>query len=109
MPAFPGGVHSGLVAPLARRNVDTDAIFPKQYGRSTARGGFGAFVLHLLSDRGVLDRGIKFRTLVLPDVFQDHDKPELQYALAGLDAAGIAGSALEALGLDAAGLRNLRA
>ena len=41
MPAFPGGVHAGTVVPLDRRNVDTDAIFPKQYGRSTARSGFG--------------------------------------------------------------------
>jgi 3-isopropylmalate/(R)-2-methylmalate dehydratase small subunit len=42
MPAFPGGRHSGLIAPLDRPNVDTDAIFPKQYGRSTARSGYGA-------------------------------------------------------------------
>jgi 3-isopropylmalate/(R)-2-methylmalate dehydratase small subunit len=41
MPAFPGGRHSGLIAPLDRPNVDTDAIFPKQYGRSTARSGYG--------------------------------------------------------------------
>lgn len=41
MPSFPGGVHSGTVVPLDRRNVDTDAIFPKQYGRSTARSGYG--------------------------------------------------------------------
>ena len=41
MPSFPGGVHGGTVVPLARRNVDTDAIFPKQYGRSTARSGYG--------------------------------------------------------------------
>jgi 1-deoxy-D-xylulose-5-phosphate synthase len=67
-----------------------------------ATGGFGAFVLQLLSDRGVLDRGLKVRTLVLPDVFQDQDKPELMYAQAGLDAEGIAKSALKALGVDAA-------
>jgi 3-isopropylmalate/(R)-2-methylmalate dehydratase small subunit len=42
MPAFPRGLHSGIVVPLDRRNVDTDAIFPKQYGRSTARTGYGA-------------------------------------------------------------------
>ncbi|MCW5648992.1 MAG: 3-isopropylmalate dehydratase small subunit [Ramlibacter sp.] len=41
MPAFPQGRHSGTVVPLDRANVDTDAIFPKQYGRSTARSGFG--------------------------------------------------------------------
>lgn len=41
MPAFPGGRHAGIVVPLDRRNVDTDAIFPKQYGRSTAASGYG--------------------------------------------------------------------
>jgi 3-isopropylmalate/(R)-2-methylmalate dehydratase small subunit len=41
MPAFPGGRHRGIVVPLDRRNVDTDAIFPKQYGRSTAGSGYG--------------------------------------------------------------------
>ena len=41
MPAFPQGLHRGTVVPLDRSNVDTDAIFPKQYGRSTARSGYG--------------------------------------------------------------------
>jgi len=41
MPAFPDGRHGGIVVPLDRTNVDTDAIFPKQYGRSTARSGYG--------------------------------------------------------------------
>ncbi|WBY00987.1 3-isopropylmalate dehydratase small subunit [Ramlibacter tataouinensis] len=40
MPAFAGGRHDGTVVPLDRPNVDTDAIFPKQYGRSTARSGY---------------------------------------------------------------------
>ena len=62
-------------------------------------GGFGAFVLHDLSKLGVLDRGVKIRTLTLPDIFQDQDKPELMYAAAGLDADSIANAALTALGL----------
>lgn len=41
MPAFPGGRHGGPVVPLDRPNIDTDAIFPKQYGRSTASSGYG--------------------------------------------------------------------
>ncbi len=41
MPAFPLGVLEGTAVPLDRTNVDTDAIFPKQYGRSTARSGYG--------------------------------------------------------------------
>ena len=65
-----------------------------------AVGGFGAFVLHFLAREGLLDRGLKIRTLTLPDVFQDHDKPELMYAAAGLDAQGIVDSAVRALGLD---------
>lgn len=65
-----------------------------------AMGGFGAFVLQELAAHGALDRGLKVRTLALPDVFQDQDKPDVMYAQAGLDAAGIAGGALNALGLD---------
>ncbi|MDR4307515.1 hypothetical protein IHQ68_12900, partial [Chelatococcus sambhunathii] len=47
---------------------------------------------------GALDRGLKIRTLVLPDRYIDHDKPEKQIAEAGLDAASIAAAALQALG-----------
>jgi 1-deoxy-D-xylulose-5-phosphate synthase len=62
-------------------------------------GGFGSFVLQLLSDRGALDRGaLKVRSMVLPDMYQDHDKPERMYAKAGLDAAGIVAKVFEALG-----------
>ncbi|AWM87808.1 1-deoxy-D-xylulose-5-phosphate synthase [Microvirga sp. 17 mud 1-3] len=62
-------------------------------------GGFGAFVLQLLADRGALDRGgLKVRSLVLPDTYIDHDKPEHMYAKAGLDAAGIVTRVFEALG-----------
>lgn len=66
-----------------------------------AVGGFGAFVLHFLATDGLLDRGLKVRTLTLPDMFQEHDKPELQYRLAGLDAEGIVQTVLQALGRDA--------
>jgi 1-deoxy-D-xylulose-5-phosphate synthase len=62
-------------------------------------GGFGSYVLQLLSDRGALDRGaVKVRSMVLPDLYQDHDKPERMYARAGLDAAGIVAKVFEALG-----------
>ncbi|WP_395629967.1 1-deoxy-D-xylulose-5-phosphate synthase [Aquidulcibacter sp.] len=66
-----------------------------------AVGGFGAFVLHFLASDGLLDRGLKVRTLTLPDLFLEHDKPELQYRLAGLDAEGIVQTVLQALGRDA--------
>ncbi len=66
-----------------------------------AMGGFGAFVLQLLSDKGALDAGLKIRTLCLPDVFQDQDNPGAMYATAGLNAEHIAASALQALGVEA--------
>jgi len=61
-------------------------------------GGFGAHVLHHLAETGQLDRGLKVRTLTLPDVFIDHDKPEKMYAAAGLDADGIVRTVFAALG-----------
>ena len=64
-------------------------------------GGFGAFVLQLLSDKGALDAGLKIRTLCLPDVFQDQDNPAAMYATAGLNADHIAAAALQALGVEA--------
>lgn len=63
-------------------------------------GGFGAFVLQALAEHGALDAGLRIRTLVLPDLFMEHDKPEAMYAQAGLDAEGIARGALSALGLE---------
>ncbi|MDO9075834.1 MAG: 1-deoxy-D-xylulose-5-phosphate synthase [Brevundimonas sp.] len=66
-----------------------------------AMGGFGAFVLQLLSDKGALDAGLKIRTLCLPDIFQDQDNPAAMYATAGLNAEHIAAAALQALGVEA--------
>jgi 1-deoxy-D-xylulose-5-phosphate synthase len=61
-------------------------------------GGFGAFVMQTLAEQGVLDRGLKIRTMVLPDVFIDQDSPNAMYAKAGLDSKGIVTKAFEALG-----------
>ncbi len=63
-----------------------------------ARGGFGAFVLQLYAELGVLDRGLKIRTMTLPDEFQNHDSPSLMYDEAGLNAKHIASTAIDALG-----------
>lgn len=60
-------------------------------------GGLGAHVLTLASDEGLTDAGLKIRTMRLPDIFQDHDKPETQYADARLDAAAIVDTVLKAL------------
>jgi 1-deoxy-D-xylulose-5-phosphate synthase len=62
-----------------------------------AIGGLGAHVLTMASDTGLLDTGLKIRTMRLPDVFQEQDSPEKQYAEAGLDAAGIVKTVLSAL------------
>ena len=64
-------------------------------------GGFGAFVLHYLAGAGVLDAGLKIRTMTLPDVFQDHDAPFKMYDTARLNAAHIVECAREALGVTA--------
>ena len=62
-----------------------------------AMGGFGAFVLQMLAEKGALDRGLKIRTMHLPDIFQDHNSPMAMYDEAGLNAKHIAAKAIEAL------------
>ena len=67
-----------------------------------AIGGFAAQVFQTLAEHGALDRGLKVRAMVLPDVFIDQDTPAAMYATAGLDAKGIVAKAFEALGRDVA-------
>lgn len=62
-----------------------------------AVGGLGAHVLTMASDAGLIDNGLKLRTMRLPDIFQDQDKPELQYDEAGLNAPHIVDTVLKAL------------
>ncbi len=52
-------------------------------------GGFGSHVMQFLSDRGVFDKGLKFRSMILPDIFIDQDTPENMYKIAGLDSYSI--------------------
>jgi 1-deoxy-D-xylulose-5-phosphate synthase len=92
-----------LLLRLAREH---EALITVEEG---AMGGFGAFVLQALAEHGALDRGLRVRTLTLPDIFQDHDKPEIMYAQAGLDAEGIVRGALAALGVDNASAKGRRA
>ena len=54
--------------------------------------------MQFLAWEGLLDRGLKVRPMVLPDIFQDQDTPERMYTQAGLDASGIVATALNALG-----------
>jgi len=94
---FAKPLDEALLAQLARHH---EVLITIEEG---ARGGFGAFVLHSLAERGLLDpdssnRGLRIRTLTLPDIFQDHDTPEKMYIQAGLDARSIAAQAIKALG-----------
>src|SRR6202521_3895808 len=63
-------------------------------------GGFGSHVMQTLAEHGMLDGGLRMRSMVLPDVFLDHDSPNAMYARAGLDAKGIVAKVFEALGKD---------
>ena len=74
-----------------------------------AIGGLGAHVLTYASDAGLLDHGLKVRTMRLPDIFQDQDDPAKQYAEAGLDADGIVDTVLSALRHNSAGVEEARA
>jgi len=58
-------------------------------------GGFGSHVAHLLAENGIFDKGLKFRSMILPDVFIDQDTPEKMYDVAGLNAKQIAQKVLE--------------
>ena len=62
-------------------------------------GGFGTAVLHHLAWNGLLDRGLKVRPMVLPDVFIDHDSQAKQLAEAKLSAKDIVAVALRAIGV----------
>ena len=74
-----------------------------------AIGGLGAHVLTLASDEGLVDAGLKIRTLRLPDIFQDHDTPDRQYEAAGLTAPHIVQTVLSALRHNSAGVEEARA
>jgi 1-deoxy-D-xylulose-5-phosphate synthase len=63
-----------------------------------AIGGFAAHVMQKLAENGGLENGLKIRSMILPDIFLDHDSPAAMYAKAGLDAKGIVAKVFEALG-----------
>ncbi|MDJ1009077.1 MAG: 1-deoxy-D-xylulose-5-phosphate synthase [Paracoccaceae bacterium] len=89
---FAKPLDTDLVGQLARQHA---ALITVETG---ARGGFGAHVLHHLAEKGALDRGLKIRTMTLPDRFIDQASPAEMYADAGLTADRIAAKAVEALG-----------
>jgi 1-deoxy-D-xylulose-5-phosphate synthase len=63
-------------------------------------GGFGSQVMHSLAEHGALDKGLRLRSMVLPDLFIDQASPAAMYAQAGLDAKGIVAKVLEVMGRD---------
>ena len=83
-----------LILRLAR---DHDALITIEEG---AVGGFGSHVAQLLADEGVFDHGLKFRSMVLPDLFVDHDAPVAMYDTSALNAAHIEAKVLQVLGID---------
>ena len=88
-----------LILSLAR---DHEALITVEEG---ALGGFGSHVAQLLAEEGVFDRGLKYRSMVLPDVFIDQASPEAMYRVAGMDAAQIEAKVLETLGVAVVGMR----
>ncbi|WP_426957836.1 1-deoxy-D-xylulose-5-phosphate synthase [Muricoccus radiodurans] len=91
---FAKPLDTGLVEQLARHH---EVLITLEEGST---GGFGALVAHHLAHAGLLDGGLRFRPLTLPDLYLDHDTPKRQYDTAGLNAPQIANAALAALGQD---------
>ena len=59
--------------------------------------GFGSHVENLLSEKGIFDKGLKFRTMILPDIFIEQDSPKKMYDVAGLNASQISKKILDIL------------
>jgi 1-deoxy-D-xylulose-5-phosphate synthase len=91
---FAKPLDTNLVLRLAR---DHEVLITIEEG---SIGGFGSFVLQILAEHGVLESGLKVRSMVLPDFFIDQDSPAAMYAKAGLDSRGIVAKVFEALGKD---------
>jgi 1-deoxy-D-xylulose-5-phosphate synthase len=90
---FAKPLDTALLRRLAREH---EVVITVEEGSA---GGFGAMVLHDFAMAGLLDRGLKIRTMVLPDRYIDQDSPVRQYDDAGLNAPQIVLTALDALGI----------
>ena len=89
---FAKPLDTGLINQLARHH---DVLITVEEGST---GGFGALVMHHLAWAGLLDNGLKFRPMVLPDRFLEHDTPAKQMIEAGLMAKDIVQTVLQAVG-----------
>ena len=88
-----------LILHLARSH---EALITVEEG---AIGGFASHVAHLLAEEGIFDKGLKFRSMVLPDTFIDHASPEAMYRVAGMEAPQIEAKVLKTLGVAVVGMR----
>lgn len=82
-----------LILELARNH---EALITIEEG---AVGGFGSHVAQLLAEEGVFDAGLRFRSMVLPDAFVDHDLPVAMYDTSALNAAHIEARVLDVMGI----------
>ncbi len=98
---FAKPLDEDLIRQLARHH---EVLITLEEG---AIGGFGSRVLNFLAFEGLLDHGLRVRPLALPDCFLDHDRPELMYQKAGLDADAVVRAVFDALGRDMDGKSGL--
>ncbi len=96
---FAKPLDTGLIDRLA---AEHEALITIEEG---AVGGFGSHVAQHLAETGVFDRGLKFRSMVLPDIFIDQASPRDMYAVAGLNAEDIEAKVLSVLGVETLGKR----
>ena len=96
---FAKPLDRGLILHLARTH---EALITIEEG---AIGGFASHVSHLLASEGIFDKGLKFRSMVLPDTFIDQASPEAMYRVAGMEAPQIEAKVLETLGVAVVGKR----
>ena len=87
---------------ILRLAASHDALITIEEG---AVGGFGSHVAQLLSEEGVFDHGLKFRSMVLPDIFIDQASPAQMYEVAGLNAEHIEAKVLDVMGVTQIGQR----
>ena len=92
-------IDSRFAKPLDEKLIwqlatDHEALITVEEG---SIGGFGSHVSNFLSEKKLLDKGLKFRTMIFPDKFIDQNKPDLMYKIAGLDALSIEEKVLDVL------------
>ena len=100
------GIHPTIVDARFAKPLDVEMILELAQSHEAlitieegAIGGFGSHVAQLLADQGVFDRGLRFRSMCLPDIFIDQSSPADMYAVAGMNADHIAARVLHVLGV----------